>query len=295
MSKSYVVYRHNSPSGKVYIGITSVSPYSRWRKGHGYIHGFCKLFSAAIKKYGWDNIKHEILLENQSESAAIYAEKYLIKWYKIHGISYNITDGGHLGGSLVGRNHPMYGRHEEHPMYGRKGKDNPKSIKVYQYTRDGVFVKAWDGISEAARSFNNEHAAATSIVQCCRYKMPSYGGYMWRYFYKEQIEDKAPAHVKPVFQYNIKGELINSFGQIKEVQDVLNISKNRLGIISACCNGKAVSGLGYFWSFIKYDQYPIGTVKKQVLTKMQKMLDKQKDDARLKEKQINVSKQKKQS
>lgn len=48
----------------------------------------------AIEKYGWDNFKHEIILDNISKSEADYAEKYLIKWYKLHKMSYNITDGG---------------------------------------------------------------------------------------------------------------------------------------------------------------------------------------------------------
>lgn len=51
-------------------------------------------FGKAITKYGWNNIKHEIILTNISKSEAVYTEKYLIKWYKMHHQSYNITDGG---------------------------------------------------------------------------------------------------------------------------------------------------------------------------------------------------------
>ena len=34
--KTYTVYKHISPSNKVYIGITSIDPKQRWNSGHGY-------------------------------------------------------------------------------------------------------------------------------------------------------------------------------------------------------------------------------------------------------------------
>lgn len=103
IEKKFIVYRHISPSGKVYIGITSNTPSVRWGK-NGNQYKDSKRFYNAIKKYGWDNFKHEILLENQPEKAAKYTEKYLIRWYKIHRISYNITDGGE---GTLGFSHPI--------------------------------------------------------------------------------------------------------------------------------------------------------------------------------------------
>ena len=55
----YCVYRHTSPSGKVYIGQTCLKPEYRWRNGKGYKTQI--LFYRAIKKYGWDNISHQII------------------------------------------------------------------------------------------------------------------------------------------------------------------------------------------------------------------------------------------
>lgn len=272
MEKLYSVYRHISPSGKVYVGITCVPPNQRWRGGHGYIHSHQYLFANAIHKYGWDNFTHEILLEGRSKGEAVYAEKYLIKWYKMHGLSYNITDGGDIGGSLAGKDHPMYGRHTTNPMYGIRGGNNPNSIKVYQYTRDGVFVKAWDSIIEAAATFNNKSSAATGITACCKYKLPACKGYIWRYFFKNKLEEKAPIHTKEVYQYDITGALKNVYPQINAVQKELGVCRNALGKISSCCNGKSVSAFGYFWSFTKFEQYPIGNIKPQVITKMKKYL-----------------------
>ena len=32
--RNYIVYKHTSPSNKVYIGITKQKPYKRWKYGH---------------------------------------------------------------------------------------------------------------------------------------------------------------------------------------------------------------------------------------------------------------------
>lgn len=91
---NYVVYKHTSPSGKVYIGITGKTPEERWRDGRGYSHN--SLFARAIKKYGWENISHEILAENLSAEKAKELECYFISQYRAteRDYGYNLTDGG---------------------------------------------------------------------------------------------------------------------------------------------------------------------------------------------------------
>ena len=36
--KNYTVYKHISPNGKIYIGITSKEPIKRWNGGSGYLN-----------------------------------------------------------------------------------------------------------------------------------------------------------------------------------------------------------------------------------------------------------------
>ena len=90
----YIVYKHTSPSGKVYIGITSQEIRKRWKNGKGY-EG-CKAFFRAISKYGWENIKHEILFENLTKEEAIKKEIELIDFYDSTNPQkgYNLTTGG---------------------------------------------------------------------------------------------------------------------------------------------------------------------------------------------------------
>lgn len=69
---SYIVYKHTSP-----VGITKMNPIRRWANGLGYK----KLFSFLLMqflKYGWDNIRHEILYTGLTQEEAEYKEKELI-------------------------------------------------------------------------------------------------------------------------------------------------------------------------------------------------------------------------
>lgn len=91
-SKTYIIYKHVSPSGKVYIGQTNQIPELRFRNGEGYRSS--KKFYNAILKYGWKNFKHEILFTNLNKISADCIETDLIYYYKQIGISYNIADGG---------------------------------------------------------------------------------------------------------------------------------------------------------------------------------------------------------
>lgn len=90
----FCVYRHTSPSGKIYIGITSLRPERRWCSGAGYKHN--EYFFRAILKYGWDHFTHEILAEGLTREAACEIEIALIAKYKSNNpvYGYNITAGG---------------------------------------------------------------------------------------------------------------------------------------------------------------------------------------------------------
>ena len=92
--KVWCLYRHTTPSGKVYIGITNQIPEYRWNGGKGYMNVKKGPFKNSIIKYGWDNIAHEIIFNELTKEQAIELEKLYIRKYKKLGISLNITDGG---------------------------------------------------------------------------------------------------------------------------------------------------------------------------------------------------------
>lgn len=90
----YSVYIHTFPNGKKYIGVTRCKPELRWgANGCNYKNPY---MVNAIKKYGWNNITHEIVAENLTVDQASQMEIELIQKYnsadKRYG--YNISLGG---------------------------------------------------------------------------------------------------------------------------------------------------------------------------------------------------------
>lgn len=94
--KSFSLYMHiNKINNKKYIGITKQNPKYRWRSdGSGYFRSPC--FYNAIKKYGWENFEHIILLDNLTEKEAELLEQEYIKKFNTRNnkYGYNMTDGG---------------------------------------------------------------------------------------------------------------------------------------------------------------------------------------------------------
>lgn len=91
--KKYCIYKHTSPSGKSYIGQTS--DYIIRTSSHLQGNSTCRLFSNAIKKYGWNNFTHDILIENLSiEEATKYEEFYISEHNTLAPNGYNLTSGG---------------------------------------------------------------------------------------------------------------------------------------------------------------------------------------------------------
>lgn len=98
MKNNYCIYKHTVPNGKVYIGQTCQKLESRFGK-NGYRYKGCTLFYNAIQKYGWDNIKHEILFEGLTQEDANKKEIELIRKYcsNDRNFGYNLQEGGNNG------------------------------------------------------------------------------------------------------------------------------------------------------------------------------------------------------
>ena len=71
----YYVYVHTVPNGKIYIGQTN-DFVRRWNNGVGYIEN--RQFYKDIQKYGWNNIKHEIIASFEDREDAEKLEIALI-------------------------------------------------------------------------------------------------------------------------------------------------------------------------------------------------------------------------
>ena len=174
--KRYTVYRHISPSGKVYVGITKLPVRYRWKQyGIGYQN--CKLFFKAILKYGWDNIVHEIVLSDISKSEAIYAEKYLIKWYKMHGISYNTADGGEGSEGFIMPDEAKY-------QISKRLKEI-RGRAVLQYSANGEFIEEDKSAREASIKLGY---GRTSVSDCAARQNGRNTLHGFIFIYKDNID-----------------------------------------------------------------------------------------------------------
>lgn len=207
----YTVYKHTSPSGKVYIGITSRSVKSRWQSGCGYRSN--DHFFKAISKYGWDNFKHEILFTGLSKLDAEEKEIELIKSHKSTDpkFGYNITNGGKsangyrhtdstkkkISDSLTGIKHDsrrvenqrnraieLWSKDDhrkkmsESHIGKHRGSNHTMSKPVSQFTLDGVLIRTFESVGDAERFTGIDHR---QISDCCNGKQRTCHGFLWEY------------------------------------------------------------------------------------------------------------------
>lgn len=227
-NKRYVVYKHTSPNGKCYIGITRQSPpEKRWGyKGNGYCDN--EHFSRAISKYSWENIKHEILFTNLTKEEAEQKEIELIAFYDSMNPDkgYNMTPGGNYNVNVI-----------------------LKPVK--QYTADGVFIQEYECIKYGAIATNINKSA---ISLCCNNKAKLAGGYIWQFsdveLTKEHISwcnsDKRSENRISVSQYLKNGNFVKEYESLTAASIETGID---LCIIVMACKGEYRTAGNYIWRY----------------------------------------------
>lgn len=226
MKRNYKIYIHrNKINGKVYIGQTYTSLRARFGK-NGIGYKGCPIFYNAIQKYGWDNFEHQILEENiPNLEVANEKEKYYIALYdSTNGdYGYNIQVGG--------------------------SEQTKLSIKVYQYSLKGEFIKEYNSISDAMRELNISNG---KISDCCKGNRRSAGGFMWSYEKVDRLpEYKKKSKSKPVYQYSLDGKFIQSFKTVTDASKLTNCNASK---ITSCCNLSIKSAGGYQWRYEYFEK-----------------------------------------
>ena len=246
MAREYSVYKHTTPSGKIYIGLTSLRPEERWDSGHGYKNNV--YFTNAIKKYGWNNIKHEIIQDNLTPEEASQLEYELILEYDSTNPSkgYNLREGGTLG---------FHFKHDE--VAKRKiaevskrywSSQNARLLRSKQMSGENNPFYGKHHSEETIQKillWHEEHPMSDEERQARGERLGSYWKGKTRS--KESVEKSAKAKWKPVAQYNKSGELIKIWNSAKEACETLNIHKSTL---CQCCKGTKPSAGGYVWKYV---------------------------------------------
>lgn len=152
MKNNYSVYQHVTPDGFFYFGATQ-NVEKRW-EGNG-CHYKTTALQPYIEKFGWDNIKHIVLFENQSKENALFIENFLIETAREDGVCINKNRSG-----LVSKEEDYYRdydqkRSEKRRGYQREYREQNKD-KKREYNRQR-YQKNRDEILEQNRQYQEQN------------------------------------------------------------------------------------------------------------------------------------------
>lgn len=244
MERQYCVYKHTAPNGKVYIGITCQCPETRWGKdGKGYISS--PHFYSAIQKYGWGNIKHEILETGLSRLEAGTIEKKLIRQYNSTNrrFGYNQMLGGDYGPKATAEvrnkiSEALKQYYAEHPEMRELLRANATG---YRHS-DAARKKMSDSHIGLTHIATEEWRKRISEALKRHYNDPAN-----REMHEDDFERIAEVGRRKslrVEQIDEAGNVVCVYPSLKEAGRATGI---RDGNISKCCRGKTKRAGGYYW------------------------------------------------
>ncbi len=243
MEENYCVYKHTSPSGKVYIGITKKKATYRWANGLGYKTS--PHFWSAIQKYGWENITHEILIDGISKEDACAEERRLIAELNATDptFGYNQKSGGELGSSLSKEARAKLSRSLK-AFYA----NNPQAVEEiarrvtgFRHTDE---AKAKMSAAKKGRTFTQTPEWKKRIGEANKAKMQE------DLAYYERVSNRCRENVakasKPVVQLDDGGNEVSRFASAHDAERETGISNGNIG---RCCKGYTKSAGGYKWRY----------------------------------------------
>lgn len=231
--KKFCVYRHTSPSGKVYIGITCQNPIRRWAHGHGYRRN--QYFSNAIAKYGWEAFTHEILFDGLTKEEACEKEIELIKFHRSNNddYGYNISSGGEFAGTghrvsdelrrqlsecRMGEKHPLYGKH----LSEETRRKMSEAHKGYKPTPEECRQRSERQMGEKNHNYGKRASEETR---------------------RKQSESRRKY---TIVQMNLDGEIVATYPTTRAAAVSVN---GHATSIAAVCRGKKNKTAGYRWRY----------------------------------------------
>lgn len=230
---NYKVYMHITPSGKMYIGMTRQSLTKRFDNGRGYKN--CYRFAKAIKKYGWENIKHILIKDNLTEEEAKAMEISLIS-------KFDTTNNKNGYNCSVGGNIPNI-TNETRRKRSELAKGRILSEKVKNKIRESNKNKF---VSLETRKRMSESHKGKKLSKETIEKMKN--AHKGRKCSKQWIENANKRKYKKVEMYDMNNNYIKTFNSIKEACEQTGA---KAGNITKCIQGQRKSCAGYMWKLCK--------------------------------------------
>lgn len=137
-----------------------------------------------------------------------------------------------------------------------------KSVK--RYSVDGVFIKQYESLTEAAKDIGMSIKLKGSISDVCEGKTCTCYGYVFRYTNDDFSKYEVTNGTKKVKQYDLLGNHITTFNSFKSASESTGIKSSS---ISGVCAGVVKSVRGYVFRYVNddFDKY-IKTDPKKAVT-----------------------------
>lgn len=257
---NYKVYVHIFPNGKKYIGITKQEVEKRWLKGNGYKEN--KYMFRAIKKYGWENIKHIVLFENLTKEEAEQKEIELIKFFKSNErqYGYNIQNGGNCIGTFSEETKKKISKALKGNINGinsRRGKHHTESAK--EKLRQAILGRHLSEETKKKISNSNKGKTKGPLKKETKEKLRKHNlGKKLSEETKQKISQNSARYwlgktkPKEFFEKESKKVICIETGIIYySTNEVERQTKIKQSSISAVCNGKRKTAGKMHWEFYK--------------------------------------------
>ena len=233
-----------------------------------------------FEKYGWDNIKHEVLFENLTKEEAEEKEKELIALYDSsnRNFGYNIEKGGKagdrftpeiiekmrkaaLGRTVSAETRAKISKAHKGRIFSEETKKKISQAKmgktVSEETRRKLSeINKGNKMSEESRKKLSNSKKGQKFSEETRKKMSEYAKHRSPEHLrklsesntgkKKSLEQKMKAWV-PIVQLDKDGNIIKHYGSATQAFEETGIDKRQ---INNCCKGRQKTAHGFVW---KYD------------------------------------------
>jgi group I intron endonuclease len=196
-----------------------------------------KYLQNVVNKYGIEGIRFEILeiVETEDRKVILEREQYYLDTLKP---AYN--------SSTTAKCPTVPYTEERKRKVSERFKGRPfvkeaydKSIvSIFQFNKEGVFLKKYSSIKEASNTNNIDRA---SISNCAAGKRKSAGGYLWSYTNSILLK-----HKPKIYQHTLDGILVRTYKTLEELRKVLELTSSTS--IRACISGKQKQAYGFKWT-----------------------------------------------
>ena len=181
-------------------------------------------FHNAIRKYGIENFKLEIIHIGQNLEELNYFESYYIKYYNtlnINNNGYNISSGGSKGNIWEG-----------------------KSEEEFEYFKKNISEKLKGKFEKEKNPFyGKHHTEETKKLMSEKHK----GKKLSDEHRKRMSESQKGKGTKKIAQYDKDMNLIKIWNSGTEIVEELNLKSH--GNIISCCKNKLKSAYGFVWRY----------------------------------------------